>query len=337
MENVPLLHHDPSAYGKIGGRKPIFEVEETTLATRKRYFRLRESPVENLTFIAMMVAFDAIVSLIAGLLPLSAIFVMLLVPLTSAAVALFCKAKFVPVYLFAGFGICLAVSAWNIANTVFYVLPAMVTGLVYGLLWKAKVPASANLFISTLVSLALFYASLYFLRAVTGVDMVTFLLNAIRKGDDPLAPNIFPLFGFAYSLAQMVITHAFIQPQFDRLSYPIPSEDKMLPFHPLIAAVFSIISAIFAFFNAKIGYLALGFSVYWLLFSIYGILRFHRSWTFVLMGVFFFGGWLLFAAIYQNAPAGNGLTLVSVPVGFLAISIFLNYVLLRNGAKQPKI
>lgn len=308
-----------------------------TLATKKRYFRLRESPVENLTFIAMMVAFDAIVSLIAGLLPLSAVFVMLIVPFTSASVALFCKGKYLPVYLFAGFGICLAVSAWNFTNTIFYVLPAMITGVVYGALWKAKVPVSLNLFASTLVSLGLFYASLYFLRAVTQVDMVEFLLTAIGKKEDPLAPNVFPLFGFAYSLAQMVLSHVFLQTQLERISILSNEEERLISFHPIIAFGFALISAILAFFNAKIAYLCFGASLYWALFCVYGILAYHRAWTYVLLGIFFFSGWLVFASVYQQAPHGSGLALISIPVGFFSISCFLNYVLLRNRQKQPKI
>ena len=306
-------------------------------SARRHYFRKRNSPTENLTFIALMASFDAIVSLIAALLPLSAVFVMIFVPLTSAAVAIFCKNRFLPVYLFSALGICLALSAWNITNTVFYVFPALLTGSLYGLLWKAKVPYSLNLFATSLLSLGLFYVSLLFLRAVTGVDMVAFLLQVIQKQNDPLAPEIFPTFAFAYSLAQMALTHLFMETQLSRLDSPSFREDFMAPVATLSCTVFCGISAILAFFHTKTAYLFLAFGIYWTLFSFYSILIGRRKIAYVVLGLLFFASWLGFAAAYPIVPKGNGLALLSLPLLPVGIVGFLNYVLLRKSGNAPKM
>ena len=59
-----------------------------------KLFRERVTPVENIAFMAIMAAFVAIISLVSALLPLSSVFVMVLVPLAAASVSLFCKARF---------------------------------------------------------------------------------------------------------------------------------------------------------------------------------------------------------------------------------------------------
>ena len=302
-----------------------------------RYFRKRITPTENLTFIAFMAGFDAIVALVAGLLPLSAIIVMLIVPLTSAAVCLFCKNRFVLVYLFAAMGITLAVSAWNITNTVFYLYPALLTGTCYGLLWKAKFPHSLNIFISSLLSLGLFYLSLLFLRGVTGVDMVTFLLTAIHKQDDPLAQEIFPSFAYAYSLAQVAFSHLFMESQLSRIEPTEHHEEKMEPFAAPASFLGCGLAVTLAFFHAKTAYLFLSFGIYWFLFAFYFALIKKNKPTYVFMALTFFGGWLGFAALYGVVPKGNGLALIGLPIGCLVIVCFLNYLLLRKKVNDPTI
>ena len=303
----------------------------------KHYFRKRNSPTENLTFIAFMAGLDAIVALIAGLLPLSALFVMLLVPLTSACATVFCKNRYIPVYLFSAMGICLALSAWNITNTVFYVFPALLTGTCYGLLYKAKAPEAINIFLSSLLSLGLFYLSLLFLRAVTGVDMIVFLLTAIGKKDDPLAPNIFPAFAASYSLAQIAFSHLFLQSQLRH----IEQEEHNGQFVELVAHIasflFCAIASILAFFVANLAYLFLVLGIYWVLFSLYFFIKRSRKIGYVILGIFFFGGWLGFAATYGLAPKGSGLALIAIPLGLIGPVAFLNYLLLRKKQKEPRI
>ena len=303
----------------------------------KHYFRKRLSPTENLTFIAMMAGFDAIIALIAGLLPLSAIFVMILVPLTSAAVAIFCKGRYVPIFLISALGICLGLSAWNITNTVFYIVPALLTGTCYGLLWKFGVPYPINIFVSTLLSLGLFYLSLLFLKGVTGVDMVEFLLTIIRKQEDPLAKEIFPTFAFGYSLAQMAFTHLFLESQLSRLDSKVIEKDYMALVAGLSALIFNGISAILAFFDTKSAYLLLAMGIYWALYSGYYIFKARKKWAFIGLGISFFLLWLVFAATYRSVPRGNGLALIAFPLLSSGFICFLNYVLLRKSQKKPTI
>lgn len=304
---------------------------------KKNYFRQRNTPVENLTFIAMMVAFDAILSLFSALVPFAAIFVMLLVPLTSAFVASYCRFKFIPVYIISALGICLAVSAWNITNTVFYIFPSVLTGVLYGEAEKRQVPYSINIFISSLLSLGLFYLSLLFLKAVTGVDMVVFLLTLIRKQDSATAPEIFPLFAFAYSLAQMAIVHIFLQSEFAHLGNVEINEKNISKWYWLPSFAFLGGAIGCAFISAKAAYLLLGLGIYWALYCLYDIALKKKPLPWIILGILVVVGWLGFAALYSRLPAGNGLSLLALPLLSIPITHFLNQVLLRKKENTPKI
>ena len=282
-----------------------------------RLFRLRKTPVENLTFIAMMVAFDAILSLIAALLPLSALFIMLLAPLTSAAVSLFCKKRYLLVYLFAAIGICIAVTAWDFLNTLFYMIPAVFTGALYGLLWRLKLPTSINIFCTALLSFGFFYLSILLIKAMLNADMVMVLLAIIGKKDDPFAPIIFPLFALGYSLAQTGIMHAFVAYELKRLGQEEVSDAVLVKWYPLIAAIFLISSLFCGFLHAETAYFLLGVGIYWSLYSIYPLFEEPKPIPFGLAALCILGGVFAFAGLYKMMPGQTGLLLINVPLTLL--------------------
>lgn len=282
-----------------------------------KFFRLRNTPVENMTFIAMMVAFDAILSLIAALLPFSAVFIMLLAPLTSAAVSLFCKKRYVAIYLFAAIGICLAVTAWDFMNTLFYMVPAVFTGALYGLLWKFKLPSSANIFFTTLLAFLFFYLSLLLIKALLNADMVTVLLTLIGRKEDPYAQTVFPLFALGYSFAQTGIMHIFLLYELKRLGHEETSDEKLSPWYPLIASVFLISSLICGIFHAKTGYFLLGLGIYWAIFSLVPLFDEFKPLSVALTLASIIGGVFLFAGVFGMMPGQSGLLLLSAPLTLL--------------------
>ena len=278
-----------------------------------RFFRLRNTPVENLTFAAMMVAFDAILSLIAALLPLSALFIMLLAPLTSAAVSLFCKKRYVLIYLLAAIGICLAVTAWDFLNTLFYMIPAVFTGAFYGLLWKFKLPSSMNIFFTTLLSFLFFYLSLWLIKVMLNADMVAVLLALVGRKTDSGAVTVFPLFALGYSFAQTGIMHGFLLYELKRLGQEETNDEKLAHWYPLIAAIFLISSFVCAFFSAKTGYFFLGLGLYWAIYSTLPLFDDFKPLSLALAVLCLIGGVFLFAGCYSLMPEQSGLLLLNAP------------------------
>ena len=295
-----------------------------------KLFRERETPVENIAFIAMMAAIVALISLISALLPLSSVFVMVLVPLVSASCALFCKARYIPIFLLGAFGLAMALSAWNFINTIFYVLPSLITGVVYGVLWKLKVPGSISIFATGVVGFGLFLFSLQLVEWMTGVNMVRFLLTFLAKQDSPAAYEIFPLFALAYSLAQIALAHIFLTYELKRLGKSENSEEKMKRFYPLISLVFGILSGICALFSLKTGYFFFGCTIYFACFS--ALLFFPKThWiAWVVLGVGVFASLLLFAGMFKQMGAQKGFLLLLVPLGVVDLSGFLNFVIVEK-------
>lgn len=291
-----------------------------------RFFRQRITPAENIAFIAMIVAFDAILSLVSVLLPFAAIFIMLVAPLGGAAVSLFCKKRYIAVYLIAAIGICLAVTAWELMTVLFYMIPTLICGAAYGLLWKLNAPISVNVFAITLLSVLFFYLSILLIRGLLGVDMIEFLLSLIKRNNDDYSRDIFPLFILGYSFAQAGIMHGFLSYELSRIGWEPKAEDNLQKWVYLAAGLFIISSFICGFFLAKTAYFLLGLALYWTLCSIRSFMP--RVYPLVIALLVFgaFGSILLFAAVYSSMPANSGLLLVNVPllwaVGCAALNFF---------------
>lgn len=299
-----------------------------------KFFRLRATPVENITFIAMMVAFDAILSLIATLLPFSGLFIMLVAPLLSAAVSLFCQKRYIPIYILGAIGISIAVTAWDFMNTLFYLIPAVVTGSLYGFLWKARMPASFNIFVTTIVSFVFFLFSLWLLRLIFDQnDMVEVLLSFIGRRGDTIARDIFPLFALGYSFAQTGITHAFMLYELKKLGVEEVQEGRFEFFHPIIAVFFFALSVTIGIFYAKVGYFFLGIGIFWLVYSLCNWFLDPRPLAIAGMVISLIGGVLSFAGLYRLMPSQSGLLLLTIPFSLFALFAFLNRFLPKKKAK----
>lgn len=299
-----------------------------------RFFRQRITPVENITFIAMMAAFNALISLVAALLPLSAFFIMVLAPLTSAAVALFCKKRYLAIFLIASMGICIAVTAWDFMTTLFYMIPALITGAVYGFLWRLRLPTLLNLFLCALVSMGFFYLSILLIKGLLGADMIEVLFTLIRRGGDEVARNIFPLFVFVYSLAQVGIMHAFLASELHRLGQPQIKDTAFAIFYPIAGILLLAIALVLSFFHAKTAYFILGMGIYWSLASLMLFFPKRHVFSFLFLGLVLFGSVLLFAGVYRSMPDQSGLCLLSAPFIGLCLSCLLNKALTRKSEEN---
>ena len=260
---------------------------------------------------------------------------MLMVPLLSAAVSLFCKGRYLPIYIFGAIGVSLALSAWNIMNTVFYLIPGLLVGVTYGLFWKLKTPTTLNIFVVALLSTGLFYISILLLSALfDGVDMINVLFTFIGRGNEPISRQIFPLFAFGYSLAQIIITHIFVVYELRKMGIEeVPGQGQCI-YRLVLALAFLYLALIFAFLYVPASYFLLGLGIYWAIVCFLDFYPRIHPITIVLLILSLGGSILLFGAFYKQMPPYTGLLLLSAPLSLGAILTYANRFFLRLRDKK---
>lgn len=263
-------------------------------------FSKKETPAQNIAFCAIIASFDGILSLVSALLPISAFFLMMIAPLLAALVAYFCKKRYYALYLFGALGVSIAVSAWNFENTIFYLLPSLCAGLVYGFLIRRKSNVAWVNFLVAMVQYVFFLLSLLLVKAIYEVDMREVISSLFRLKSNDLLYDAFPLFALAYSFAVTGFSHLFFSLQAGHIGIEYSEENRFPWLYPSLAVGLSGLCIGFAFIYAKAAYFFLGCAFYWGFAALLSCFPKPHWSFFVALGVCLFASVLGFSACYGS-------------------------------------
>lgn len=225
-------------------------------------FKKRETVLQNMTYIAIMSAINVIFVLLTTLLPALFILIIFLLPLTSLIVYCFCKKRFFPIYAVATIGLCLIFNLWRITDTIFYVIPSIITGLIFGICIEKKVPIFYTLFIATVVGVGLTYASFPLIKLMVEVDTIDYFLKMFKLGEFEFKDFLPPLFIFVISSIQMALTYIVIKDEVIKLGIEISDDDASEFILFIICSVFLLAGIGFSFLYGPVSLLFFGFVIY---------------------------------------------------------------------------
>lgn len=301
-----------------------------------KFFRLRKTPSEQLSFIALMVGIEVVLAVLASFVPLSDLFVILVLPLASVLVALLCETKFLGIYLFSSLLLVSVTTCYDLRSTLFSVLPAIIMGTGYGFCLKKKLPLSFVVFFSALLSLGLNYLSLPLIRLIYDVDMISFAKGVLGLSDYAYVDDIIPTFLFGYALAEVGLSHLLAQ--------LFLSEFEGEESHPGWESYAEIGSGFlfgglaigFAFVNVPAAYVFWAFGLYFSIFAFFILLDAHRPYLFILLGALALGAIFLNAILYSSLPQDTGMILTTLFYWTIDISSLIGRLLLKKGKSPVK-
>ena len=122
-------------------------------------FKKRETALQNMTYIALMCAINVIFVLLTTILPFLFLLIVFLLPLTSIIIYLFCKKYYFPIYAISTVILCALFNIWRVTDTIFYVVPSIVTGFIFGVCIERKVPAFFTIIVASIAQALMTYAS----------------------------------------------------------------------------------------------------------------------------------------------------------------------------------
>ena len=277
-------------------------------------FKIREKPVENSTLIALVIALQAVFSILTTFVAdfvVIPLIIILLIPLSSVLIPLYCKKNYYIVYIVSSLIINLAVSSVNLTNTIFYMVPSILVGFAYGLFCKIKLPTSISLFLLSLLELVFWIASLFIIKGIYQIDMEVVLLNVINKNTDS-GRTIFLLFGYVFSLAQVALIHLFILVQSKYLGFITIKENKIPFIYPAFAGILASFSAFIGIYYSNVAYLFLGFAIYWSIYCLLSLIS-HKRKVLIALDILLTVMMLIpFAFVYKAIPKLNGMLLTNL-------------------------
>lgn len=221
----------------------------------------RKNLQKSIPLMALMAAINVIIAELAGLSLIASLFLVLCLPLTSAIVELCCKDRYFPIYAIATFGLSLGLTFWNMETTIFYVLPSILTGYIFGLLAKRKIPAIWPIFLATLIQMGISLALIPFINFVFQVDLIMTFKTALGMKDMVNVDIIIPTFIFLISLIQVSLSQLIVSQELRKFGI----EEKPNLLSDLIASLLGIVLSLFIilfyFVNLSVAYVLLAVAI----------------------------------------------------------------------------
>ncbi|MBP5091269.1 MAG: hypothetical protein J6328_01750 [Bacilli bacterium] len=297
-----------------------------------KVFSPREGSIQNIAYISIMASIDVVFALLAAFFPFGAIFLMLFLPIPSVIAAYYSQNRYIPIYLLGAIGLSFIATIWDFQATLFYAVPAISSGTLYGFLKKKRFSVGETIFLTGLLNMGLAYLSIFLIKSIYSIDMIAFLLSLIGLQDNSLVSMIVPAAVLTYGLIQETIANIIIQAITEKIPDTQSGSDGI---HDLIYAlsgvIFGLLGLGLSFVAVEVSYCLLLSLLFFFPFSLYALIKKGRKWIYAPLILLFIAGMSFFYIFYASVPKGYGLLLLGCPL--LLMDIFISIyraILLKN-------
>ncbi len=297
----------------------------------------RKTIVENLTLMAIMGAINALFSLFATWLPVISLFLVIILPFTSVIIALYCKPRYFLIYIVATIGVSLLITMYNMQYTIFYLIPAIFTGLAFGYLVRIKLHSAIILFLTAVLQFLLSYAMIPLIDAIYETSLVSQFLTLFNLADKPFIYVIVPAFIFIIAFAQTAFSYIAISTEIKKFNFALITSPLKTYISDTLTLLFLILTLSFAFFCSEASYIFLICSLYFISLTLFSLFKEKKLWIYLSLGGAFFLFIVLFALFYEMiAPPNQLLTISVLPLLFILVDV-INILLMHFSSRRKII
>ena len=274
----------------------------------------RETLLQNISFMAIMSAINLIFVLLNWLLPIVSLFIMLFLPLVSTLTTLLCNKKYYLIYFATSLGLGLLVGINIISDVFFYLLPALISGFIFGILIEKKINFIWIISLGTIIQFICFLTSSVLISLITKFDYLN-TINVLFRTTDLSIKEVVPLlFIFISSLSQILLSFFLLKEELKKFNIFISY--KTCNFDLFLIMCFEILSVLlcmlFAFINLGASYLFLVVFICFSLLNIaYGILE-KKKRIYIPTIISVFVSLLTFGAIHPYIPTEHSFLLLGI-------------------------
>lgn len=279
---------------------------------------------------SFFVAINVICSFLTVVFPLLSVIFVIFLPLTSAVVEVNCKDRWFPIYAFATIGLSIVVSLSSIDFTIFYIVPSIFTGYIFGLFTKNNLPKMFSLFIATIIQTFLSFAFIPLLKVISGFDTFDFLAKILGISDVFWLKSIIFVAFFLIALIQMVLSFIVVDNELRKFG-----KHEVCKYNQeLIASISSLVcvalSVVFAFVYLPLMYLLIAISFYFIVFVIYFEAIVLNKLCLILDGAYLLVTLVLFAVLNGLFSDGTQFVLLTILPSLISITSILHCFLKKS-------
>ena len=301
-----------------------------------KFFKKKETAVESIAFMGMFGAINAVLCVLASFFPLGGLLLLLVIPLSSMMVALFCPNRYYLIYLGASIPLCLLASLADITAALFYALPGLFTGGLFGLLMKRGSPFQINLFACGVLQFLFFLVEIPLIKTTMSIDMQVGILTFFRLNENEFANLSFFGFMALYSILEMTLICLFAFLCFPALGIEYEAKEAT-HISAFCAFGLSVAGLIIGFFNLPIGFVFSAYSLYWCVLLIADEFK-KTAWWYLIASACVFVLSIIFFALGYQYDSAHGLNYLNFfPMGIGLVGLIRSLLLLRKKGHKSKM
>lgn len=294
----------------------------------------KQTLVQNITYMALMAAINVIFVLLTTLVPFLFFLIVFVLPLTSTIVTLHCKKRYFPIYAVATIGLCLLCTIWKIDDTIFYVIPSIISGFIFGFMVEKKVPSFWIILATTILQIGFTYASIPLIKLMTGRNIIEDFATVFMVKDFIYLDYVTPCFIFFIALAQEILAFVIIREELPKFGYTL-NDPKNIPLSLCVTILTSIVLVvIFAFVYGPLSYLFTLIALFLTIYAIAYLILENKVLIYILLGVAVLLTFFLFAVFYPMVPVPFGLLFINILFFIIAIIVLCNNYLVKRDKKD---
>lgn len=286
----------------------------------------KETLIKTISFMSFFTAINVICSFLTTIVPVVSIILIIFLPLTSAVVEVNCKDRWFPIYAFATIGLSLVVTLQSIDFTIFYIVPSIFTGYIFGLFSKKNLPCMYAIFFAAIIQTGLSFAFIPLIELITGSNLLDVFIKIFRISDRFWFDTLLLLVFFVVALMQVVLSFIVVSNELKKFT----QEDTEKHAQSQVASFSTLVSAVLAttstFFYLPLSLLFVGITFYFGVFVVIDHVYFKNKLNLIFDGVFAFVTLLLFALLNKYFSDGVDLVLLCITPVFISVfSIFYSF------------
>lgn len=296
-------------------------------------FRKRETVIQNIAYMAIMSAINIVFVLISNLLPVLLFLLVLVLPLTSTIVTLYCKKRYYPVYAIVTLGLCLAVAGgFSIFDALIYVFPSLIVGFIFGYSFEKKLPSILILVGATIVQFFLSYLTYFILtKIVDNFDILQGLIKLLGMSDFKYLDAFLLIFLFIIAQIQIVLSYLFIKLNIQKFGIGVNLEcsNRFIIYIVTLLTIGLSTLSYFYFPNWCIVFTLIPLPIY--IYEALQLILKRKITSIVYLVIAHIGFIFIFAFLYKYATSPNQLILISFLTGLVTIIDYLdNYCFIKE-------
>lgn len=275
-------------------------------------FSKKETLIRSMPLMAMMAAINVIFSLFTAFVPLLSVILIIFIPLTSTLVEVYCKDRYFPIYAIATLGLSVVVSLSAIDFTLFYLIPSIVTGYIFGLMAKKNFPSLWGIFVAAILQTGISFAFIPLIELITEHNLIEDIIRILNVADTTYFNNLLILMFFVISLIQTILSFIVVTNELHKFGVKNDNQKDWRLHVSLATILCSGIAVGLYFVYVPISLLCVGFAWYFAVFSLIFEIERKQKVSTIIMASMLLVNLFAFAGLNQFVEKGSEFILLGI-------------------------